>query len=146
MSKWSPQNDEPALTLAAIRWYALSLEKLATDLYVTDRNMYPEVQAVLSKAFIELGKLRGYCIPSGNAQAAGGKGDKARPPRFPAGRWADKLQAEKLGAAESYGAAGATGATPRSAEFAAQSEDGCSPGYVYCNGVCLPECDNIAEY
>lgn len=25
-------------------------------------------------------------------------------------------------------------------------DDGCSPGYVNCNGVCLPECDRIYEY
>ena len=100
MSKWSPQNDDPAMTLAAIRWFGLSIEKLAMDLYVTDRERYPEVKHVLADALKKLGHMRGSC-----------KGGKA----------------------------------PKTANIA-DFEDGCAPGYVNCNGVCLPECDRIAEY
>ena len=137
MSKWTPQNDEPALTLAAIRWYAMSLEKLAADLYITNREMYPEVRAVLSTAFKELGRLRGYCVPdaaTGDASKAGTSKGK----RWPAGRWADQLQAE------SYASSGGA-PTPKPMSLSADSE-GCAPGYVDCNGVCLPECDNLGEY
>jgi hypothetical protein len=100
MSKWTPQNDDPVLTLAAIRWFAISLEKLAMDLYVTDRERYPEIKDVLAEALKTLGKMRDKC--------EGGK-------------------------------------RPKSAN-AADYEDGCGPGLVNCNGVCLPECDRIAEY
>lgn len=58
MSKWTEQNDQPALTLAAIRWYAMSIEKLAQDLYVTRPSMYPSVQAALDKAMANLEALR----------------------------------------------------------------------------------------
>lgn len=58
MSEWTEQNDQPALTLAAIRWYAMSIEKLAQDLYVTQASMYPSVQAALDKAMADLEGLR----------------------------------------------------------------------------------------
>jgi|SRR5688500_15183174 len=111
MSKWTPQNDDPALTLAAIRWYGMSIEKLAMDLYLTNKEQYPSVKDILSTAVTELGKLRGYCAP--NAEKAGSQ--SAPVPKMMS------LQAEG-------------------------DEDGCGPGYVNCNGICLPECDNIAEY
>jgi len=138
MSKWSPQNDEPALTLAAIRWYAVSLEKLATDLYITNREMYPDVKAVLSTAFKELGRLRGYCVPDAANSETSKTGMSKGKQRWPAGGWADKLQAE------SYASAGTPAPKPMS--LSAEAADGCAPGYVDCNGVCLPECDNVAEY
>ena len=100
MSKWSPQNDDPALTLAAIRWFGLSIEKLAMDLYVTDRKRYPEVKYVLAEALKALGRMR--------SESKGGQ--------------------------------------PPPTANAADYEDGCAPGYVNCNGICLPECDRIAEY
>ena len=107
MSKWTPQNDEPALTLAAIRWYGMSIEKLAMDLYVTNKEQYPSVKRILSTALTELGKLRGYCIEGASS--------------------------------------GAPAPKPMSA-MAEGENDGCGPGYVNCNGVCLPDCENIAEY
>ena len=58
MSAWNEQNDQPALTFAAIRWYAMSIEKLASDLYVTNRALYPSVQAALDKAIADLEVLR----------------------------------------------------------------------------------------
>ena len=97
MSKWSPQNDKPALTLAAIRWYGISIEKLAMDLYLTHPSRYPAVQAILGDAMEKLGKMR------------------------------NEFQGQKP-------------------MWNAAEEDGCGPGYVNCNGVCLPECDQISEY
>lgn len=128
MSKWNPQDDEPALTLAAIRWYAMSLEKLATDLYLTNREDYPAVQGVLSTAFKELGRMRGYCVE--NARS------KTPVQRVPAGRWADQLVESKV----------EDGQKPQIRKFMLSADDGCGPGYVNCNGICLPECDNVAEY
>jgi hypothetical protein len=90
MSKWTPQEDQAALTLAAIRWYTISIEKLANDLYVTKRELYPDVEAVLKTAFRDLGRIR------------------------------KSLSATNV-------------------------DDGCGPGYVNCNGVCLPDCDPM-EY
>jgi len=58
MSEWTEANDQPALTLAAIRWYAMSIEKLAQDLYVTQASTYPSVQATLDKAVADLEGLR----------------------------------------------------------------------------------------
>ena len=58
MSEWNEQNDQPALTLAAIRWYAISIEKLAMDLYVTRPAQYPAVKAALDKAVADLEGLR----------------------------------------------------------------------------------------
>ena len=58
MSAWTEENDQPALTLAAIRWYAMSIEKLAQDLYVTQPSLYPSVQAALDKAMADLEALR----------------------------------------------------------------------------------------
>ena len=91
MKTWSPQEDNPALTLAAIRWYTVSIEKLATDIYVTRKARYPEAQEILSRAFRELGRIR---------------------------KTMSQAQAD---------------------------EEGCPPGYVNCNGACLPECDPM-EY
>lgn len=58
MSDWKTDQDQPAMTLAAIRWYAMSIEKYATDVYITDRGKYPEVQQALSGALASLEQLR----------------------------------------------------------------------------------------
>jgi hypothetical protein len=58
MSEWTPQNDQAPLTLAAIRWYALSIEKLATDIYLTNPGLYKDVQPILTKCFRDLGAIR----------------------------------------------------------------------------------------
>lgn len=84
-----PQDDQVALTLAAIRWYTMSIEKLSNDLYITKRELYPEVEGILKNAFRELGKIR--------------------------------------------------------KSMSAVAAEGCGPGYVNCNGICLPDCDPM-EY
>jgi hypothetical protein len=89
MSTNDSQNDQAALTLAAIRWYVNSLEKLANDIYITRRTMYPEVEAILRRAFRDLGVVR--------------------------------------------------------KSMSLQAGEACPPGYVDCNGVCLPDCDPM-EY
>lgn len=98
MSEWTPQTDEPPMTLAAIRWYALSLERLATALYVTDRSRYAEVRQILAKALTDLAALRAQSAPQPvtmTMTAASGDG----------------------------------------------GDDACPPGFVRCDGVCLPQCD-----
>ena len=71
MSEWNEQSDQPALTLAAIRWYAISIEKLAADLYVTKPAQYPAVQAGLNKAVADLEALRTQ-LKAGGEVANGG--------------------------------------------------------------------------
>lgn len=126
MSEWTPQTDNPTLTLAAIRWYVVSIEKLANDIYITNPEQYPQVKAALSTAFETLGHMRKGFVEGAEASARGrGKPDMMK----------------KVSALESY----ATGSSlPK--PMMAQAEDGCGPGYVNCNGVCLPECDNFFEY
>lgn len=46
------------MTLAAIRWYAMSIEKYAMDVYITDRTQYPGVQAALDAALASLEQMR----------------------------------------------------------------------------------------
>lgn len=58
MSNDSTRDDQTALTLAAIRWYAISIEKLANDIYITKRDKYPEIETILRHAFRELGEMR----------------------------------------------------------------------------------------
>lgn len=86
MSSYAPQ-DEFALRLAAIRWYMLSLEKLSNDIYITDRARYLEIDAILKRAFRELGEIR--------------------------------------------------------KKMSATAAEGCGPGYVNCDGICLPDCDRF---
>lgn len=91
MSKWTPQQDQTALTLAAIRWYTISLEKLANGIYITHPERYPDVSEILQRAFRELGRVR------------------------------------------------------KTMSAVAPGDEGCPPGYVDCNGACLPDCDPM-EY
>jgi hypothetical protein len=58
MSEWKADQDQPAMTLAAIRWYAMSIEKYAMDLYITNREQYPAVKDILDHALDSLEQLR----------------------------------------------------------------------------------------
>lgn len=58
MSDWKIDQDQPAMTLAAVRWYAMSIEKYAMDLYITDRAQYPAVKAILDNALASLEQAR----------------------------------------------------------------------------------------
>ena len=71
MSEWTKEQDQPAMTLAAIRWYALSIEKLSADLYVTNPANFPQVQQALNSALSALEALR---APRTNALRATGEG------------------------------------------------------------------------
>ncbi|MDQ3068166.1 MAG: hypothetical protein M3R55_00370 [Acidobacteriota bacterium] len=71
MSKWTPQEDQTALTLAAIRWYAISIEKLSADLYITNKTLYPEVQAILNTCFRDLGAVRKSLLPPAGDEGCG---------------------------------------------------------------------------
>lgn len=70
MSDWKADQDQPAMTLAAIRWYAMSIEKYAMDLYITDRAQYPAVKAVLDTTLASLEELRTQ-LTSIQSEAAG---------------------------------------------------------------------------
>jgi hypothetical protein len=74
MSEWKAEQDQPAMTLAAIRWYAMSIEKYAMDLYITNREQYPAVKAILDNALESLEQVR-------SQQSARGE-DAGCPPGF----------------------------------------------------------------
>lgn len=113
MAKWNPQDDQVPLTLAAIRRYSISIERLSTDLYVTDREKYPEVKEILARCFKDLRTIRKQMR------------EKAK----------DATEASRY----TTSLAGQT--EPKKAFFGPT----CGPGYVNCNGVCLPDCDDEQE-
>ena len=53
---WSPSPTD-ATSLAAIRWFACTLEATAIDIYATDRDAYPLVEQVLRHALSQLRDL-----------------------------------------------------------------------------------------
>ena len=71
MSEWTKDQDQPAMTLAAIRWYALSIEKLSTEIYATSASAFPQVQGALNDALSALEALR---APRTAALRAGSEG------------------------------------------------------------------------
>ena len=50
---WNPSPAD-AMSLAAIRWFACTLEALAIELYATDRTTYPRIEQILRDALKEL--------------------------------------------------------------------------------------------
>ena len=46
---WKP-DPEDAIRLAALRWFGLELERLAIEIYATDKSKYPEMESVFRKA------------------------------------------------------------------------------------------------
>jgi hypothetical protein len=69
--KWQPEPDD-AIRLAALRWYALTIEAQAIQLYATDSSKYGAVETILRDAV----KLMDAVRPS----PIGGGGDC--PPGF----------------------------------------------------------------
>jgi hypothetical protein len=65
---WAPSPSD-VMNLAAIRWFALTIEKLATELYITDRALYPALKDVLKHAVQDLERAKprklseGECPP-----------------------------------------------------------------------------------
>lgn len=58
MSEWSKDQDQPAMTLAAIRWYAMTIERMSTEIYITNPSNYPQVKDALNAAVSALEKIR----------------------------------------------------------------------------------------
>ena len=48
MENWTPK-PEDAINLATIRWYAITLEKLLLEIYATNRQKLPRLQAMLNE-------------------------------------------------------------------------------------------------
>lgn len=58
MTDYRQDGDQTAYALAAIRWYTISLEKLANDIYITDKARHEEVLRIFQSAFREMGAVR----------------------------------------------------------------------------------------
>ena len=54
---WKAVPDD-AIRLSALRWFALTIEKSAIELYATNAASYVEIEKVLRKALTGLGDLR----------------------------------------------------------------------------------------
>jgi hypothetical protein len=54
---WAPSPSD-VMNLAAVRWFALTIEKLATEIYITDRALYPSLKEVLKHAVDDLNRVR----------------------------------------------------------------------------------------
>ena len=55
--KWEPSGED-AISLAAFRWFANTIENAAIELYATDRTSFKEVETVLRHALSDLEGLR----------------------------------------------------------------------------------------
>ena len=53
---WSPSPVD-TMSLAAIRWFACSLEASAIEMYATDRTTYSEIERILRVALNEIAHL-----------------------------------------------------------------------------------------
>ena len=113
MSEWTPQDEHATMTLAAIRWYVLSIEKLATDLYITKHEHYLEVEPILKDCFRKLGAARKRLHEQHLEEVR----------QLAAQQQYTEPQAQKL-----------------------YFDGRCGPGYVNCNGVCLPDCEDYEAY
>jgi hypothetical protein len=55
---WEAHRDD-AIRLAALRWFALTIEKTAIELYATDKKAtYPKMVTILRKTVAEMNDLR----------------------------------------------------------------------------------------
>ena len=53
---WQAQPDD-AIRLAALRWLAISIERLTIEIYATDKAQFEDMEDVLRKTLKRLGKL-----------------------------------------------------------------------------------------
>lgn len=53
---WNPSPTD-AMSLAALRWFACTLEAFAIDIYATDREAYGRIETVFRKALKDLGDI-----------------------------------------------------------------------------------------
>jgi hypothetical protein len=54
---WKPEPDD-AIRLAALRWFALSLERLSIEIYATDKGQYEAIEDLFRVTLKKLGRLR----------------------------------------------------------------------------------------
>jgi hypothetical protein len=54
---WSPSPTD-TMSLAAIRWFACTMEAYAIELYATDRSAFPHIEKVMRKALKDLGNAK----------------------------------------------------------------------------------------
>jgi hypothetical protein len=60
---WKPSPDD-AMSLAALRWMANTIENFAIELYATDRESFREVEEVLRNTLKELKRTkRSFAVP-----------------------------------------------------------------------------------
>lgn len=65
---WKPQAND-AIRLAALRWYAITIERLAIDIYATDRRKFEAMEAILkreTKALFDVGQGPGGALQDGD--------------------------------------------------------------------------------
>lgn len=53
-NKWQPRADD-AIRLAALRWFALELERLSIEIYASNQALYPQMEGVLRQAMKSMG-------------------------------------------------------------------------------------------
>ncbi len=51
---WQAHPDD-AIRLAALRWFALEIERLSIEIYATDKTKYPAVESLLRKTVKSMG-------------------------------------------------------------------------------------------
>jgi hypothetical protein len=54
--KWQPRPDD-AIRLAALRWFALELERLSIEIYASNQAAYPQMESVLRQAMKSMGDV-----------------------------------------------------------------------------------------
>jgi hypothetical protein len=57
--KWEPHGED-AFKLAALHWWALTIEQAAIEIYATDRNQYARMARILSDATETIRGLAGH--------------------------------------------------------------------------------------
>jgi hypothetical protein len=55
--RWQPRTDD-AIRLAALRWFALELERLSIEIYASNQALYPQMEHALRQAVQSMGGLR----------------------------------------------------------------------------------------
>jgi hypothetical protein len=84
---WKASQEDP-MNLAALRWFANSIENDSIELYATNRESFDGIERVLRHTLDEFKRLRAQF-------------------------------------------------------FVSEEENGCPNGYVLCDGVCMPSCDDL---
>lgn len=57
MRTWEPSSND-AMSLAAFRWFANTLENVAIEVYATKRESFDQIENVLRHALEDMGRLK----------------------------------------------------------------------------------------